>query len=462
MTDASRPSKLLETYLQSALPWSLYPASSLAGTILLPLPPAHPQARIPRLVWNPYPKSFDKGMMIDRSRVLERALAYEELVEIARDWFRVDIGSHSETGGVAALIRVLSVLSHLTDPRRHRGDPMYDCNRFLAGFAPVPGGNLHTLLWLGYRYVQAFAAQLRTLDKALAKASGIDEFNRHVTPVLISAAKVPGHDLLRSRDGTLTDDDLSLWPEIALDFAVKRAESHLMRAVRQARRASFADARTRLYPIRSPRVRRAAESPSHLSDAQVLRRNFRSYVDAATDILGSVVELLRLSGHVALMLVRYLAPTQPHWGLAQRRNPPADLDRRLQEWRRIAAPLSPLAELPPDLLDCHFVDSWRDTELPLDVIVATEAWLVGWLNREGWRATALSWGVLPGDCDSLNYAGRCRPLTFAGFGPEQICEKPPGIDLSFDHESRWSREKGESTIAARLWARFAACGRTGT
>lgn len=420
MIDASSPNNLLDVYLQPTLPWSLYPASSLAGTILLPLSPAYPEARNPRLVWIPYPKSFDKTMMIRRSEVLEQALTYGELVEIARDWFRVDIGSQSDIGGMVALIRVLSVLSHLTDPRRHRGDPMYDCNRFLAGFAPVPGGNLHTLLWLGYRYVQAFAAQLRTLDKALANASDIEEFDRHVTAVLRDAAWVPGHDLLRARDRRLTDDDLSLWPEIALDSAVERAKSHLIRAVRQARRASFGQARTRIYPIRSPRVRRSAESPSHLSDAQILRRNFRSYVDGATDVLGSVVELLRLSSHVAVTLGRYLSPTNAHWGLAQGRRPPADLGRRLQEWRRIAAPLGPLAELPPDLLDCHFEDSWRDTELPLELIVATEGWLVGWLNREGWRATALSWGVLPGDRDSLMFAGRCRPLKSAGFGPEQI------------------------------------------
>ena len=367
MTKATLPHNATGLYCQPWLPWSLYPASSLAGTLLLPLPPTHPDAKNRRIGWSTYPALFDKTVIV-RSRVLEQRLDYQELTDIARHWFRVEFGFAWETGGIVALIRVLSVLSHLTDPRRHRGDPIYDCNRFWLGFAPVPGGNLCTLLWLGYRYVQAFAAQLRMLDKELEHAPDTNKFDSLAKDVLRHAARVPGHDLLRARDRSLSDDDLCLWPDMTLEHAVKRATSHLSRAVGQARRATFSQSRTRIYPIRSPRVRRTAESPSHLSEAQILSRNFHAYVDSATDILGSLVELLRLCGHVAVKLQRYLDPATEYWGLKLGRNPPTDVRRRLQEWRRIVAPLDSLAALPQGLLDTHFADSWRETELPHKLI----------------------------------------------------------------------------------------------
>ena len=454
MTKATLPHNATGLYCQPWLPWSLYPASSLAGTLLLPLPPTHPDAKNRRIGWSTYPALFDKTVIV-RSRVLEQRLDYQELTDIARHWFRVEFGFAWETGGIVALIRVLSVLSHLTDPRRHRGDPIYDCNRFWLGFAPVPGGNLCTLLWLGYRYVQAFAAQLRMLDKELEHAPHTNKFDSLAKDVLRHAARVPGHDLLRARDRSLSDDDLCLWPDMTLEHAVKRATSHLSRAVGQARRATFSQSRTRIYPIRSPRVRRTAESPSHLSEAQILSRNFHAYVDSATDILGSLVELLRLCGHVAVKLQRYLDPATEYWGLKLGRNPPTDVRRRLQEWRRIVAPLDSLAALPQGLLDTHFADSWRETELPHKLIVLTEARLIELVNREGWRATALAWGVFPGDSDSLTFAGRCRPTTHVGFHPWRVYAQPPNIDHNFGRVSRLPRAQFESSIALWLQTTFA-------
>ena len=454
MDDDSNSDQLPKPYCQPNLTLALYPASSLAGTLFLPLPANHPEAKKAAMRRYLYPESFDKTLM-QRSEVLVQRLKYAELVNIARYWFRVDLAGHVEWGGMVALIRVLAVLSHLTNPRQDRGNTEYDWPRFAIGLPVVPGGNLRTLLWLGYRYVQAFADELRMLDKELAGASNIEEFDQLAMRVLKHAALVPGHRLLFARDRAISDEALSLWPDTTLDNAVSQAVAHLQRAVTQARRARFAEARTRLYPMRAPTRRVIAPSPNHLTTAQVLYRNFRSYVDSGSDILAALVDLLRISGHVAVQLQAYLSPWDKDLGLKQRRRPSTNLGTRREDWRRIAKPLEPLAELPDHLLDCHFEDSWHDTGLPFSLIAHHEGWLVSRVNREAALATALEWGVLPGDMDSLLVAGRCTPEGYGLFRGENHYGDSVKWSQGIFHESEFPCDEKESLIATRVRTWFA-------
>ena len=347
-------------------------------------------------------------------------------------------------------IRILSVLSHLTHPRDDCGDVAYDFDRFNSGFQPVPGGNLCTLLWLGYRYVHSFAIALRELDARLAHASTKDEFDELARGVLKNAALVPGHHMARARNPDLSDDDLTLWPDMSLTNAVARAKAHLERAVRQARRTTFTESRTRLYPIRSPKVRHIAPSPHHLTASQIRVRNYRSYIDGATDILESLVSLLRLSAHVAVQLQRFLDPNDATLGLEPGMVPPVDLQTRLKCWRGVAAPVDPLAHLNPNLLDTHFQHSWRDTTVPLGVVQQAEYRLAHRVNHDGWRATALAWGVLPGDVEAPNFAGRCKRIA-AKYIPSSTYRKhPPPYHLTEFDDSDLPIDDRKSPIAARL------------
>ena len=374
-----------------------------------------------------YPDTFNP-LGKSHSEVLATPLDLRDLVKIADHWFSEFPDQTEFASGMVTATRVLSVLSHLTGPREDSGDVAYDFWRYVLGFPPVPGGNLCTLLWLGYRYVCAFATELRKLDARLATASNDNKFDSFAREVLKYAALIPGHDLTRARDPSITDDELNLWPHITLEQAVKRASRHLERAVSQSRQCTFSESRTRIYPIRSPDVRRIAPSPNHLSSSQIVSRNFRSYLDSATDILGSLVDLLRLSGHVAVQLRRYVDPMDATLGVELGRPAPAGRARRLENWRRIAKPLRSLAELPIDLLDTHFEDSWRDTTLPLGLILICENQLVDRWNKAGWVATAFQWGVLPGDVDSVYFAGRRKPQLVYLLRPHARYKIPPMYD----------------------------------
>ena len=438
---------LPEPYCRPQLPWTMDFRTMLLGKVLLPLPSKHPEVK-PTLV-HAYPESFNP-LVQSHGEILADPLEFRDVVNIADHWFSKYSSEPQVAGGMVMATRVLSVLSYLTDPREDRGDLAYDFWRYVLGFTPVPGGNLCTLMWLGYRYVRAFAIELRTLDGRLANASSERQFDSLVDEALSNAALIPGHDLARARDPRMSDRELNLWPHSGLEQAVKRALLRLERAVTQARLGTFSETRTRIYPIRSPDVRRIAPSPSHLSSSQILSRNFRSYVDSATDILGTLVDLLRLSGHVAVQLRRYVAPVDPSLGVEPGSPAPASVARRLGGWRRFAEPLSPLADLPRDLLDTHFEESWRDTTLPIGLILRCENQLVHRWNQQAWVATALAWGVLPGDVDSVHCAGRCKPESAQQLDPQKEYRQPPSYDVGdYDPSDLQAGGKG-SPIAARL------------
>ena len=447
MIDASDARWLPEPYRQPSLPWTMEFHTMLLGKVLLPVPSKHPEAK--RTPLYTYPESFNP-LVKSHGEVLATPLAYREVVKIADHWFAEFPDLPETAGGMVMATRVLSVFSHLTDPREDSGDLAYDFWRYVLGFTPVPGGNLCTLMWLGYRYVRAFAVELRTLDARLANASSEGQFDSLADKVLQHAALIPGHDLARARDPQISDRELNLWPHISPENAVERARMHLERAVTQARQGTFSESRTRIYPIRSPCVRRIAPSPSHLSSSQILCRNLRSYVDSATDILGSLVDLLRLSGHVAVRLRRYLAPMDRTLGVELGRPAPDGVARRLKDWRRIAKPLGPLADLPPDLLDTHFEDSWRDTTLPVGLIRICEDQLVHRWSSQAWVATALAWGVLPGDVDAVHFAGRCKPQNAYRLDPQDRYKQPPSYDVRDYDQSELQAEENGSPIADRL------------
>ena len=444
MTNASGSAQLPEPYCQPLLPWGLYPLW-LLGTFFLPLPSQHPDAKGED--FPPYPDSFNP-LLDSRVELLAAPLDYADVVKIADHWFAPSMPE--EAGGMVMVIRILSVLSHLTTPRDDCGDVAYDFDRLANGFQPVPGGNLCTLLWLGYRYIKAFATALRELDARLTSASHNAQFDELARGVLRYAALVPGHDLARARSPHFGDDDLTLWPDETLKAAVKRGRAHLERAVHQARRASFRESRTRIYAIRSPNVRHIAPSPLHLSASQIRSRNYRSYVDSATDILESLVNLLRLSAHVAVQLQRYLDPMDSSLGLELGTAPPPDLKARLAGWRSTAAPLNHLVDLDQNLLDVHFGHSWRETTMPLALVQDAEYRLVQRLRLYGWWAMALVWGILPGEPDSVYFAGRGGRTGASTYSSQATYAKhPPPLRLSDFDEVDLPRDR-KSPIVDRL------------
>ena len=157
----------------------------------------------------------------------------------------------------------------------------------------------------------------------------------------------------------------------------------------------------------SRKVVRGTESAYRYVSA---RGNYAAYNEAASIVLSSVVELLRLCGHLTARLRRSLCPMERRVGLeygSAQAVSPSDLSAQL---RRYANGLKPILEHDPHRLDGHFARSAEPTGVTGAHWYALQREMLLWLHQVAPVAVTALWGILPGEPDSFQRAGpRCMP-----------------------------------------------------
>ena len=419
---------------QPDLPFSFRPSaperpSPLLGTVLLPLTPADLPAS------EPFPLYPADGAAYLRSRdeILAAPMAFPDLRALVATWFTAPVGNQMVPCDGSMLTRLLTVLAEVAVPGRHPGAAAHDYTRSVSGFCPAPGGNLTTLLWLGWRYSVQLALRLHALPNLLAGHDSLDAFRAALQDAVQGVGLIPAHDFAKPVPHDAPAPPY--WPGASAYRAANHAVHTVGRAVRCGRACDIKTGRSRSYFLRT-----LPQGRSRLSErerASVQAANLAVYRTACADILSGVVEALRVVGFAALRLQHLATPEDPSLGPLPVAFVPTKptVNAHLKVCARLVECLAPLAKAEPSTLDRHFIPSARETGVPFSWFALAEADLARRFREWAWVGTALAWGVLPGDPDSPRYAGRYRPRNAPVLDPTRVhgipeigFTPPPGYD----------------------------------
>ena len=418
-------------------PFALAPPPALVGFLVAPLYPGHPEfpaQRVPfssREYFTPEYLAHVRAARVGGPGVPAPDLGYSGVTRMLRFWFSDPDDTHLPVGNATLLARVLSVQYAIASHRDFTGDDFFDQDRRVhPRFIVPPGGNMDTLVWLAWRYVHAFATEAVVLAERLAKVSDDAEAARLVLDFVTPAATIPGEDFARGADLTIAHRDLLLWPKASPISALRNVSRGVVRQLRRALACGSVDP--------GPRNRRPyllhLVDPGPGDDPDLLAANLHAYGAACLDVLGCVVQLLRIVGHLGAVARRLVFPRNNRVGIPFATDAIIDAGRLARAWSPCATIASQILEVDAGVLDTHFMDSAAQTGLGPRVWPVVEHDGAMWFHQNAWYGLALAWGIVPGDPDNLQRAGWCIPPPGGHYFPAERFKDP--IPLGTEYPER--------------------------
>ena len=468
MSSPSAPKALFDPplpYCQPERSLSFVPARELISTFVAPVPALHPASR--PLPWvSGDEEDFFSPSALGSRQAFERsaALDFYDVARIFRLWFSDQLEHTLLFGNATTVARILDVIAALTVWGRCRGDLYMDFAKSLyCRLAIAPGGNLATLVWLVWRYVHGYAVALDQLCVELDDERDLGAACRLAFAFVTAGPTIPAHDPVLSADRAASDDAVFLWrgESLRLDRLVRKRLRLLARGV------DFGLGSPRPGPGQFPfSYGPSQEFSSDVNDDSLqamedfhsaLFRDFRDYAvysQAASLVLVSVVDLLRVVGHMTALARRFLCPYEPRIGLAEGPGPVQNLTSLRKFFARLRSPLRQLRQTPATLLDGHFIEASRNVAVTPSFWGLAEGDMLQLINHGAALGVTAAWGVLPGEPDSFQrVAGRCIPTHCGVIFPTEYygaeCPRPDDDPEERPGERSFSRLHREAQEARR-------------